>query len=376
MQIDARDLIVLSLIPGIGSQRLRALVNHFRGTTAILGANAPELCRVEGIDRKTAAAVAGFLRSPSLHNAGQQAGNQLSRLNKAGGRIITCWDSEYPAGLKAIYDPPPFLFVRGSLVKDDERSVAIVGTRKPTGYGSAAAERFATGLAETGITVISGLARGIDTVAHAATLRAGGRTVAVIGSGVDRIYPSENIPLAERILLQGAVLSEFEMGAKPDAVNFPRRNRIISGISLGTVVVETGIEGGAMITAAMALDQNREVFAIPAPVSPGSRSGTNHLIREGKALLVESVDDVLAVLRPLLGTSPLPGERGLREPPPIVQMSLFEEQVYRPLSEHPVHIDVLATESGLKTSDALVYLLALEFKGAVKQLPGKFFVRA
>lgn len=363
-----RELIVLSRIPGIGSLRLRNLVSRFGNPRAIALASARELSETEGIDRKAALAITQFARSPAAEAAGAMADDQLRRLARASGRMITFWDDEYPAHLKRIYDPPAFLFVRGGFVQADESSLAIVGTRSPTPYGTTIAERFASGLARLGLTIVSGLARGIDTVAHNAALRAGGRTLAVIGSGIDVIYPAENKTLASRIAEQGAVVSEYLMGAKPDAVNFPRRNRIISGICLGTLIIESGVDGGAMITAATALDQNREVFAIPSALKERP-SGTNRLIKEAKALLAESIEDILAELGPRLTTSPLPPTR------PAEDLSLFERRIYDAMEEQPLHIDQIAARSGLTTADTLVHLLSLEFKGAVRQMAGKIFVK-
>lgn len=287
--------------------------------------------------------------------------------------MITFWDAEFPDHLKRIYDPPPFLFLNGSLERQDAAAIAIVGTRNPSPYGMQIAQRFAAELAGKGVTVVSGLARGIDTVAHGAALRAGGRTVAVIGSGIDVIYPTENTDLARRLAGHGALLSEFVMGAKPDAVNFPQRNRIISGMSLGTLVVETGIEGGAMITARAALDQNREVFAVPSPITPAVRSGTNLLIREGSATLVESIDDILQELAAKL-TGLIP-DLPQTPRPALPPLSLFEQRLFDVLDDHPRHIDLVAERSGFSTAEALVHLLSLEFKGAVRQLPGKLFLR-
>ncbi len=308
-----------------------------------------------------------LLRRPrSLRNSVHACGGRTPGSSATGIRNI-------PPLLKKIYDPPPFLYCRGGFTAGDAAAVAVVGTRNPTPYGLRVAEKFATELAERRITVVSGLARGIDTVAHHAALRAGGRTIAVIGSGLDIIYPAENIPLASRIARQGAVSSEFAMGAKPDAVNFPQRNRIISGVSLGTLVVETGTEGGAMITARAALDQNREVFAIPSPVDAPSPSGTNALIREGRAQLTESIDDILAELSsPLKGLIDCAATRPVQPPPPL---TLFEQRLYDQLAADPLHIDLLSEHTGFSTAESLVHLLSLEFKGVVRQLPGKFFVR-
>lgn len=373
MKIDIRDILLLSTIPGIGPARLRSLVNHFKDSSAIAQATARELVGVEGVEKKTALAIVGFFRNSGAAAAQRFVHNQLSRLNKSDGRMITLWDKEYPSLLKRIYDPPPFLFVRGKLEDADNYSLAIVGTRTPSSYGIAMAERFSADLAQLGITVVSGLARGIDTYAHGATLRNSGRTVAVIGSGIDVIYPPENKRLAEQITGEGAIISEFPMGTKPDAGNFPRRNRIISGMTLGSIVVETGTNGGAMITAATALDQNREVFAIPAPVDLRRRSGTNLLIKEGKALLTEAIDDILSTLGPQLKRMVKPDAAARQQSVP--DLSLFERTIYDAMNDEAVHIDTLASRAGMTTSDVLVHLLSMEFKGVVRQKPGKFFVK-
>lgn len=261
------------------------------------------------------------------------------------------------------------LFVRGEFSPSDKYSVAVVGTRNPTTYGKHVAEKFATELSEKGITVVSGLARGIDTIAHASTVRSGGRTIAVLGSGVDVIYPGENRRLSEQILLNGAVVSEYYMGSKPDAVNFPRRNRIISGISLGTIIVETSESGGAMITASTALDQNREVFAVPGNITEKRSHGTHKLIKEGRAKLVEGIDDVVEELRYKLK----PILKDLPKSQPKPQLSIFEQKLFDALGDDPIHIDALAEKCAMATSDLLVQLLGLELKGVVKQLPGKYF---
>lgn len=361
---DIKDLLRLSAVPGIGSARLRTLISHFKDPSAVFRASARELVKVNGIDKKTALSIVHF------KNGTKFAEEQLSRLNKVEGRIITFWDREYPSLLKKIYDPPAFLFVRGSIEPEDAFAIAVVGTRTPTPYGKIIAERFTTQLAELGLTIVSGLARGIDTIAHVTALKMSGRTLAVIGSGIDVIYPPENNKLAERISRRGAIISEYEMGAKPDAVNFPRRNRIISGLSLGTLIVETAESGGAMITASTALDQGREVFAIPGPITEKKSSGTNRLIREGRAKLVQSVDDILHELQPKL--KPLLKREEKKPEPPL---SLFEKRILDSLGTDPLHIDTIASVTSLATSDALVNLLSLEFKGLVKQLPGKMFIK-
>lgn len=369
-----RDLLILSRVPGIGPHRLRALVTHFGDAGAVAGASGRQLIAVEGIERTTASAITSFFRGQAAHTAGRFADDQLVRLARSGGKATTVWDREYPSLLKRIYDPPAVLFYRGTLDARDDYSLAIVGTRQPSPYGIQMTERFAVALARIGIPVVSGLARGIDTTAHAASIRAGNRTIAVIGSGIDIMYPPENRGLADRIVKNGAVLSEFPMGAKPDAVNFPRRNRIVSGMSLGTLVIETGTDGGAMITANIAVDQGREVFAVPAAVSERAPSGTNALLKEGKAKLTESIDDILVELAPRLKAI-LP-DAASRRAEPRVEVTLFERRLLDVMGDAPVHVDALASDAGFGVADALVHLLSLEFKGLVRQIPGKKFVRA
>ncbi|MEO8167972.1 MAG: DNA-processing protein DprA, partial [bacterium] len=259
------------------------------------------------------------------------------------------------------------------LKENDRYSVALVGTRTATDYGRQMAEKFSHDFAKYGITTVSGLARGIDTAVHAATLKGGGRTIGVVGSGADVIYPPENRDLAERIIADGAIISEFKMGAKPDAPNFPRRNRIVSGISLGTIIIETAVEGGAMITASLAFDQNREVFAVPGMVNEKRTSGCNLLIKQDKAMLVESADDVVEALANQLKPILKSPESKKKQPP--LQLSVFEQKLYEAMGDAPIHIDALAEKSGFSTADALVQLLSLEFKGAIRQSPGKMFRR-
>lgn len=363
--MDVRALLSLSMVPGIGAARLRALVNHFGSAEAVLAAGEKELAAVEGIDRGLARSVR------SNRNFDSEIQLQLSRLNKSEARLITYWDKEFPDNLKKIYDPPVMLFVRGNISEDDRYSVAIVGTRNPTTYGKHVSEKFAAGLSEEGITVVSGLARGVDTIAHSVAVRSGGRTLAVLGSGVDVIYPSENRRLVDQILASGAVISEYYMGSKPDAANFPRRNRIISGMSLGTVLVETDKNGGAMITAGTALDQNREVFAVPGSIFEKKSRGTNKLIREGRAKLVEDVSDVLDELRYKLR----PLMKGRQAAQPKVQLTIFEQKIFDVMTDEAEHIDALAERCNTAIPDLLVQLLSLELKGVVKQLPGKYFVK-
>ena len=360
-----RDLLTLSFVPRIGPHKIRALITHLNDPSAILKASPRDLIRVPGIDKK--------LASNIVHNKGGEkfADEQLKRLNRIGGRILTIWDSEYPDLLKKTYDPPALLYMLGHFMSNDKNAIAVVGTRHPSLYGQMTAEIFVRQLAEFGLTVVSGLARGIDTQAHQTALKSKGRTIAVIGSGLDVPYPPENRKLLEAIAEQGAVVSEFPMGAKPDATNFPRRNRIISGLSLGTVIVESGEDGGAMITASTALDQNREVFAVPGNITEKRSAGANKLIREGRAKLVQRVQDILEELGPQMRHL-LKKERAI-DPP--VELTLFERNILNILGDQPVQIDAISELAETSTADALVNLLSLEFKGLVRQLPGKMFVR-
>jgi DNA processing protein len=371
--ISVFDILVLSQIPLIGPNRLRNLISHYKSTDEVFRATAREIANVEGYNKKLAAEVKHFLEDSRLDKAKKYAEHQLVRLNKIEGKIITFWDEHYPHLLKKIYDPPPYLFLKGEIIPDDNYALAIVGTRSPSDYGSALAEKFSKELVKLGITVVSGLARGIDTIVHTTAIQERGRTLAVIGSGIDYVYPPENKSLFERITHYGAVMSEYALGTKPDAGNFPRRNRIISGLSLGTLVVETDVDGGAMITANTALDQNREVFAIPGNISSKKSRGCHTLIKEGRAKLVESVEDMIQELEQKL--KPILQKTHNLPPKPAIELTLFEKKIYDVLSENPIHIDVLSEQANVTTSDALVNLLSLEFKGLVKQLPGKMFMK-
>lgn len=371
--VSVYDLLILSQIPNIGAHRLRALISYFGTSEKVFTASAREIAGIEGFSRRLASTIMHFLRHGDLGRAKCYATNQLSRVNSRNLQIVTFWDSSYPEVLRRIYDPPPFLFVHGTMADADIHSVAIVGTRSPSDYGIALAEKFSSGLARLGMTVVSGLARGVDTVVHTAALNHAGRTLAVIGSGLDVIYPSENKALSEKISARGAVISEYDMGAKPDAMNFPRRNRIISGLSLGTLIIETDVNGGAMITASTALDQNREVFAVPGNVNTKRSRGCNALIKEGKAKLVDSIEDVLVELAAKLPRSMTSGIKEDRIAP--ADLTLFERVIFDHLSASPIHIDALAERLRTATADVLVNLLSLEFKGLIKQLPGKLFMR-
>ncbi|HEY7751798.1 MAG TPA: DNA-processing protein DprA, partial [Ignavibacteriaceae bacterium] len=329
------DLFSLLSVDGIGPGKIRNLLAKFRNTHSILSADYISLLKVEGISTNLARRIQQV--NKERKRIKNEVESELESLNKIGGSIVTVWDENFPDLLKKIYDPPLILEVKGDFTNADDYSLAIVGTRMPTNYGKIQTERLASEFARQNITIISGMARGIDSIAHSAALKNNGRTIAVIGSGLDVIYPPENKKLYEKISENGVIVSEFRLGTKPDAQNFPRRNRLISGLSLGTIVVETGIEGGAMQTAALALDQNREVLAVPGNLGVKQSDGTNLLIQKGEASLIRSAEDVLIALE--LKLKPVLGKNIPRQQ---ISLSLFEEKIMNVLNSEPLQIDKIA----------------------------------
>ena len=364
MYIDVEQLINLSAVPGIGHARIRSLVAKFKSIDAIWDASVKELTSVDSIDVKIARQIKNF----SEFDIGKK---QMELAKKVGARIVTFWDEEYPANLKQIYDPPSFFFIAGSLENSDKYAIAVVGTRTPSEYGKIVTEKLIQDLSRQNITIVSGMARGIDTIAHQVAIRSDGRTIAVLGSGLDKIYPPENAKLFSAIKEHGAVVSEYLMGTMPDAPNFPRRNRIISGLSIGVIVVEAGIKSGALLTANLALDQNREVFAVPGNITSPKSAGTNQLIKVG-AKLTSSARDIFLELEPMLKPFLKSQEKKEEIPQNLTQA---ERKIIAALSHEPIHIDKLAAKLEKGTAEVLADLLGLEFKGLVKQLPGKFFVK-
>lgn len=364
---DFAQLRFLLSIDGIGPVKIRNLLSSFHSIDNILEADPSALSDVEGI---------GIFLSKKLSEAKKTLPASFSKFEKEFSalqahdvRAVSFFDKEYPDLLKKIYDPPMILYVKGEFTVKDDFPIAIVGTRQPTTYGKIQADKFSSELASQGITIASGLARGIDSVAHEAALKTNGRTIAVLGCGINVIYPPENKKLYDKIPNSGLLISEFPLGTKPDAQNFPSRNRIISGLSLGCIVVESGVLGGALQTAEFALDQGREVFAIPGNLGVKQAEGSNTLIQQGGAKLVRNPEDILVELelklKPVIGKS---------IPKPNVDINLFEQKILTVLEDKEMQIDNIATQTGLSTSDCLVNLLTLEFKGLVKQLPGKMFI--
>lgn len=361
------DLFLLLSVDRIGPAKIRNLLTQFKKLPNILSASTFELTKAEGISKE----LASRIRKVSSQKDSTQKflDKELKELEKLGGRIITIWDEDFPLLLKKIYDPPLLLYVLGKFDDKDKYSIAVVGTRQPTNYGKIQTEKIVSDLVNQNITIVSGMARGIDSAAHLSALKNGGRTIAVIGSGLDVIYPAENKKLFKDISENGVIISEFMLGTPPNAENFPKRNRIISGLSLGTLVIETAITGGAMQTARLALDQNREVFAIPGNLGIKQSEGANLLIQRGEAELTKNAEDILLELelklKPVLGKN-IPKQQK--------DLTIFEEKIYNTLLIEPLQIDKIAENTDLSTSDCLVNLLSLEFKGLVKQLPGKTFM--
>jgi DNA processing protein len=362
---------VLRSVPGVGNLLCRRLVDRFGDAEAVLAAPPEELAAVEGVPDRVAKAIPGQLPTDAVRR-------ELDRLAASPYQVLTLADPAYPAGLREIPDPPPFLYVHGRLAPAD-RAVALVGTRHPSDYGRRTARTLAGALARHSITVVSGMARGIDTAAHHGALDAGGRTVAVLGSGFDRLYPPENRPLFDRIAESGASVSEFALQAGPEAHHFPVRNRIISGLTLGTVVVEAAARSGALITARLAGEQGREVFAVPGPIHTGRSGGAHRLIKQG-ARLVEGVEDILEELAAHLGAAaPADTEAGSAsaaptDPPP--DLAPDAARLFSRLGKTPIHIDELVRELALDPARLSGLLLDLELRGLVAHLPGKRFARS
>ncbi|MBZ0200645.1 MAG: DNA-processing protein DprA [Ignavibacteriaceae bacterium] len=362
------NLRLLLSVEGIGPGKIRNLLAAFHSVENALAADYKSLITVEGISDILAGRIHRQKKNKQEHDSALQ--HELKVLEKINGKITTVWDDDFPPLLKKIFDPPLMLYYKGNFDEKDNYSLAVVGTRQPSNYGKIQAEKITTELCLQNITIVSGLARGVDSIAHHTSLKNGGRTIAVVGSGLNVIYPAENRRMFDEIAEKGLIISEFPIDTKPDAQNFPKRNRLISGLSLGTIIIETGITGGAMQTAALSLDQNREVFAVPGNLGVPQSEGTNLLIQKGEAKLVRSADDVLIELE--LKLKPVLGKN---IPKVQLQLTLFEEKILAALENEAVQIDKIASITNLSTADCLVQLLSLEFKGLVKQLPGKMFAR-
>ena len=355
--------IALRFVFGIGNINYKNLINHFGSPEKALQATADELEQVEGITSRAIESIRNF-------KPGTEIEHEIELIGKTSVTIITLNDPSYPENLRNIYDPPPFLYVKGGITKNDDNAIAVVGSRNASEYGISATERISRELARSGLTIVSGMARGIDSTAHYGALSVNGRTIAVLGSGIDVVYPPENRKLYETIAEHGAVISELPIGTEPNAYNFPARNRIISGLSLGVLVVEASLKSGSLITARLALEQGRDVFAVPGNVHSYKSKGTHRLLKEG-AKLVESAQDIRDEIRVNASEA---GEAE-KQPEAAIDLNPDSRSVYQLLHEEPVHIDELITQTGFASSQVSAILLDLELDGLIKQLPGKRFAK-
>jgi DNA processing protein len=357
--------IALNMLPTVGPVRLRKLLEVLETPERVLAAKRTELRKVEGIGNEVADQISSWESIVDLPT-------ELKRVRDFGATVIIQNSPSYPKSLREIHAPPIVLYVWGELKDRDQHAIGIIGARRTTHYGTESAKKLAYQIAYAGLTVISGLARGIDTAAHQGALAAQGRTIAVIGAGLSKLYPPENRALAEKIRNgNGAIVSEFSMEIEPDRQTFPMRNRIISGWSHGVLVVEAGLNSGALITASQALEQGRSVYAVPGHINAPSAMGSNRLIQQG-AKLVMSASDILDDLQVLLPeTKPSP-EAAVR---PLPELSSDERRVYDAIDSSETPIDQIAAKCDLPSATVSSTLLRLELKHLVKQLPGKYFVK-
>ncbi len=373
--------LALNLLPRIGPIRVRRLLERFESPQAILGAKRRQLVTVPGIGEEMAAQIADWENLIDL-------AEEKRRIADHGISLVTMDEARYPAALRRIHDPPFLLYMKGTLLPGDAAAIGVVGSRRTTHYGKEQAKKLSYQLARAGFCIISGLARGIDTAAHEAALAARGRTIAVLGSGVGNVYPPENQPLADRIAESGAVLSEFPVLYVPDKQSFPLRNRIVSGLSQGLLVVEAPARSGSLITANQALEQGRTVFAVPGPIDRPTSEGCHRLIQQGATLVCgpQDVIDELGMEIQSLGLDfapePRPAGRSGTPPPEPgrpqrqIELSGIERSLLAELERGDATIDSLAEATGNLAGKVGATLLQLELKSLVKQLPGKYFTKA
>ena len=374
--------IALRAVEEVGCVGFRTLLQAFSSPRAVFSATGQTLKVIPGIGPKTADHIRSF-------SDWGMAEREIERAQELGIAIVTCEDPIYPRNLLNIYDYPPLLYVQGSLCPE-EICVAVVGSRLASVYGRYTTEKISRELALQGITIVSGLARGIDAAAHRGALAGKGRTIAVLGCGLDIVYPPENEGLAAAVAAHGALITEFPFGTPPNAPNFPSRNRIISGISLGVVVVEAGEKSGSLITARIAAEQGRSVFAVPGEIGAAGSRGTHRLIKQG-ARLVENIEDILEEILPQAGRTPsasnepsvssrpdapAPDPEKTTAPARVEAAGLGnpEQRLLSLIPSRPVDIDTLITSSGLTTQEVLNALLILELRGLIRQMPGKQFL--
>jgi DNA processing protein len=360
-------LVALNLIEGVGPVRVRQLLEFFGDAPSVLKASRQQLLAVRGIGDETAGAIAGWETTVDL-------AAELKRIADFGCRVITQEDAEYPAMLREIYDPPVVLYIKGALTDRDKNSVAMVGSRQTTHYGIETARKLAYQLAYTGVTVVSGGARGIDTAAHQGALSGKGRTVVILGTAINVVFPPENAELFERIAANGAVISQFPFNRNGDRQSFAIRNRIVAGMTLGTVVVEANMTSGALITANFATEYGRQVFAVPGRIDSPRSKGCHDLIKKG-AKLCEGIEDILSEFEYLFPSSNRPPSVSETGTLPALELSENEQKVYDVLGKEELSIDDVIRKCGLPASATSVALFSLEMKRLIRQLPGKMFLR-
>ncbi len=363
---DRLDYLRLALVPGVGPRTLASLLEFFGSPGEVLRASLSRLGEVERVGPKIATAI-----RDASHN--EFASQVVKKCDEQKVTILLPGDPDFPRLLQELADPPPVLFMRGSLTRTDQLAVAIVGTRHPTLYGRQVAETISRGLAKAGFTIVSGLARGIDAVAHRAAMDAGGRTIALLGSCVTDIYPPEHVSLAEDVIQHGAILSETDPFAKPKAGVFPQRNRLISGLSLGVIVVEAAERSGALITAQHAGEQGRDIFAIPGPVNSRVSRGCNRLIRDG-AILVQDAQDVIEHLGPLVEAADVADDRVIHHPAEL-QLNDQETAVLQAIQTVPTDLDAIVQQSQLPVSRVLSTISVLEIRGMIRRSGGRSVIR-
>jgi len=361
-----RSWLGLYLISGLGNSAFRHLLEQFVTPDGVFKAGFSELVKVNGIGKEIARKIMDrqFSSDPE---------EEMKKVEENNARIITYSDPFYPKPLKELHSPPMLLYAKGRDLPINQTFIAVVGSRNATHYGKKAAEKIGFGLARRGVGVVSGMAKGIDSAAHKGCLRGKGFTIAVIGTGIDQIYPATNKALSEQIAEHGTVISEFPMGSPPEPRNFPIRNRIISGLSRGVAVVEATRNSGSLITASLALEQGRDVFAVPGSIDSFKSTGTHFLIKQG-AGLIENSDDILEELG--LGYRPVQQKcdfGGMSDAMPELKES--EKKIYRILGDYPIHIDEIVRQGGMDAAEASSVLMELELKGLTRQLMGKMFVR-
>jgi len=361
------SLITLSLIDGVGSAIIQKLLSFFGTAEEALAASYQELSQVMGLTPDLCRKIVDQRDTVPL-------AEELKLIEKHSCKVITISAEVYPPKLQTIFDPPQILYVKGELLPQDSMAISVVGSRRATDYGQNVCDHLSRQLAANSFTIVSGFARGIDSIAHRGALEAGGRTIAVMGNGLSFVYPAENAKLMEEIAASGACISEFPMSVPPIATNFPRRNRVISGLSLGTLVIEASDKSGSLITASLAAEQGREVFAVPGEIFSKMSKGTHNLIKQGAAL-VETVEDIIEALSLDIPKAPEAKAAPEIEKPPEVKLGDEEQAIWNVLAHTPTHIDDITRLSNLMPSKVSSILVMLELKGIVQQLPGKMFVR-